>query len=584
MSNNLGLKEIKIILSFMKPYKIIFFSLFLCVTVISFISMLYPYLLGMMINEMLYHRNIDFFIVTGSIYLALFIGERLIHFIQSNIWTYLSTKFLFDIRKTMFDRVITSKAHILSDIKTGNLIWLINNDTSMFMDLIHMNIFNMFNTFIRFLLSVLLVFSISYKLAILMFLVVPTAIYISMYFSRKAQAAYNEYRSKNGQFISWVFEILNGIREVQLVAGERNVTWYFVKKMSELIRIKIGTSYVELASERAIALISMISDLCIYVVSGILIINGNLTVGGFVASVEYFNKANISLKNLNEANVRIRNDMVSIVRVFNVLNMETERAKSKLPSINIVNGKIEYKDISFSYNDQDFILEGLNLQIEPGEKIAIVGKSGAGKSTLVSLLTGLYRPNEGSILIDDTDISACSLNSLRKHIGIVQQDVLLFDGTIRYNLSLAKSSCIDVEIWEACKKAYAADFISNLPNGLDTIIGRSGVNLSGGQRQRIAIARIILKSPKILVFDEATSALDYEAEKAIQKAWDELSKGRTSIIIAHRLTTILNSDRVAVLQDGKIIACDNHLKLMKSCEHYMQLFYEQYFGAGESAV
>jgi ATP-binding cassette subfamily B protein len=573
------MEKAKKIWHFMRPYKASFFSLFFCVTVISFIGLLYPYLLGMMVNEIFYNKNIGFFVIIGTIYVILFFGERLIHLIQSLIWTYLANKFQFDIRKELFTRIITSKASTLSSIRTGDFMWVINGDTEMFMDLIHMNIFHMFNTLVRFVMSVAFVFFISYKLAILMLILVPLTIYVSSYISKKIQKKNKLYREKYGKFISWVYELISGIREIQLLSGERNATRSFLKRLSELVRLKIGIGAVELVSDRSIGLISLISDLCLYVLSAVLIIQGEITLGGFVAAIEYFGKANLSLKNLNEANIRIRNNMVSINRVFDILSLETEAEREKAPDIRIHAGKIEYKNVSFGYIEGKKILEKINLQINPGEKVAIVGRSGVGKSTMISLLTGLYKADEGAVKIDGTDIAACSPKSLRKNIGIVQQENHLFDHTIRYNLMLANPKCTVEEMWEACRQADAADFIRALPDGMDTVIGKNGTALSGGQRQRIAIARIILKNPKILVFDEATSALDFQAEKEVQKHWDSLCTGRTVIIIAHRLTTILNSDRVAVLNEGRITACDHHLKLLKTCEDYKTLFQEQYINA-----
>ncbi|AJQ26606.1 ABC transporter ATP-binding protein [Pelosinus fermentans] len=576
-------KELQIIWELAKPYKISFFLLFFCVTVISLISVIYPYLLGMMINEMIYHRNMQFFMVAGLVYVVLFLGERLMHFIQSNIWTYLSTKFLFDIRKKVFNKIITSKAKTLADSNTGDVISIINRDTSMFMDLIHMNIFHMFNILVRFILSIVFVSAINDTLVILMLIVIPTSIYISSYYSKKQKLIFSEYRDLYGSFISWVYEMLNGIREIQLLASENTVRRSFTKKLMEILRLQNSTYYTEFISERTIVLVSLFSDLSLYVVSGILIIKGELTVGGFIAAIEYFNKANFALKNLNEASMRIGNNLSSVKKISKLLSLQTETERITCRDIGIKQGHIEYIDVSFGYNEK-IILDNINLTISQGEKMAIVGESGAGKSTLVSLITRLYTPTKGVIKIDGTDISQCSLKSLRRAIGVVQQEVVLFDGTIKDNLLLARPKSTEREILDACEQSYAMGFIRKLPDGLNTIIGKSGLNLSGGQKQRIAIARIILKNPKILIFDEATSALDYEAEKAIQAAWDRLSKNRTSIIIAHRLTTILNSDKVAVINNGKIVSCDHHLKLINECEYYQQLFHKQYLGVKACAI
>jgi ABC-type multidrug transport system fused ATPase/permease subunit len=231
------------------------------------------------------------------------------------------------------------------------------------------------------------------------------------------------------------------------------------------------------------------------------------------------------------------------------------------------------------------VFSKLQLNINSGEKIALVGKSGEGKSTLASLLLRFYNPQEGNIFIDNQDISTVSIESLRKNIGIVWQDILLFHGTIRENLLIAKENANEEEIWDVLEKANIADFINSLKDKLDTVIGSRYQGLSGGQKQRIGIARILLKNPKILIFDEATSALDFESEQVIKNSWSELSKGRTILVIAHRLSTIIDCDRVAVLSNGEIVACRKHLELVGKCTAYDEIYKEQYEGEkGEKVI
>jgi ATP-binding cassette subfamily B protein len=576
--NNCGKKKDNIIWKFIKPYKISFLLMFINVTIISFISMIYPFLIGMMIDEVFYHKNFSFFIILAVLYVIFFVGENSILFVQVNIWSYLQPKFLFDIRKKLLEKIIYAKPSFLSDIRTGDLIACINNDTNEILYLIHFNIFHLINIFLRFLMSVMFILLISYKLLILMVVTIPLATYISLFFAKKINKKSSEYRKRYGNYISWTFEILNGLRDVKIFSGDRSVTRKFVKYCSDMIRLKIKVNLTQLASERLISLIVLISDLSLYIISAYLYINNSLTIGGFIAVISYFGMANLAFKQMNEANIDIQNRLVSVKKVMELLIEEGEEYNKNLTSISIPRGQIEYSNVSFNYNNEEQVLKNISLNINSGEQVAIVGKSGTGKSTMISLLLRFFNLNEGVIKIDGTDISKCSLKSLRENVGVVHQNVLIFDGTIRYNLSLSKKNCSEHEIWDACNKAYATEFIKNLPNGLDTVVGRGGISLSGGQKQRIAIARIIIKNPKILVFDEATSSLDYEAEKAVQSAWKSLREGKTTIVIAHRLSTVLHSDRVAVLHEGNIISYDHHLKLLKDCIYYRDLFQEQYLG------
>lgn len=576
--------QLKKIYTFVKPYRVTFLNLFACILITSFIGMLYPYIFATLIDEVFYHRNMEFFKIIVLSYGVIYIGEASLHLVLNSLWAYLMTRFLFDIRRKVFEKILCLKAKFLSDSKTGELIARVNNDTNEFMNLIHWNIFYLTANVMRLIISIVLVTVISYKLSLLMFVLIPLSVYATLYFGHKNRDYFKAYRKEYGNGISWLSELVRGMREVKLLATERNVTKEFVHIWSHLIRLKVKTNMVSYWSSRVIALISLLSDLSLYAVAGVLVVKGELTVGGFVAAIEYFSKTNSLLKNLNEKNQKIQKNMVSIDRVFALLSEETEESNRKLLDLQVTVGQIELRQVSFAYNPENLVLRDVNLIIQPGEHLSIVGRSGAGKSTLAGLLLRLYDPVDGEIRIDGKQIREYSLKSLRNHIGMVQQETLIFNGTIRYNLRLGNPKAKDTEIWQACEKASIADVIRNLPQGLDTIIGTGGINLSGGQRQRIAIARIFLKNPKILIFDEATSALDFEAEQAVKQAWKELSQDRTSIIIAHRLSTILDSDRVAVLEGGQIVGCDHHLKLLEYCPAYKKLFGEQYLGEKEGEL
>ncbi|MCX7923153.1 MAG: ABC transporter ATP-binding protein/permease [Clostridia bacterium] len=575
-ANNLTTNRLKLIWQFAKPYKFSFFNSFFCHTVADFINILYPFIFGLLIDEVFYHKNMDFFKTIVISYGILFVGQALLSFVQTSVGTYIYARFMFDVKRKIFEKIFTLKASYLSSSQTGDLITRTNKDADEVMNLILWSVLFMLSNFMKILAAVVFVITVSVKIALLMFVAVPLSVFIALYFGKKVRTKFEAYRENYGRYIGWVYEMISGVREIQLLAGERNVTRHFVRYCSKLINLKIKSSLIELYSERTNAFVSLLSDVSLYAVSALLIIKGEMTVGGFIAAAGYFGIARESLKFLSETNIRLQNNMVSINKVFEILEQDMEPQESSAPDIVVSTGNIEFKGVAFRYNEQSNVLEDIDLSIKNGEKIAIVGKSGAGKSTILNLLLRFYEPQKGSIEIDGQDIQKYSLKSLRRSIGIVQQEALMFDGTISYNLKLGNPHCNEADMWEACSKASIADFIRTLPQGFDTVIGEGGVNLSGGQRQRLAIARIILKNPRILIFDEATSALDYESEKTVQQACDELRQGRTSISIAHRLSTIVSSDRVAVLHEGKIVSFDHHLKLLESCEYYRQLFREQY--------
>ncbi|HEX2926735.1 MAG TPA: ABC transporter ATP-binding protein [Ruminiclostridium sp.] len=573
-------KPVRTILGFMKPYSVCFVNLFLTILAASFVYLIYPYIFAFMIDRVFYKGDWNLFKTVVIAYTIIFIGEQAIQIILNMEWAYLVTKFIFDIRRKLFEKIFRIKASFLSNAQTGDLVARLNNDPPQVMELLHWHVLFTASNVIRLIITFVIVFFINMKLAVLMLVVIPASVYISLFFTNKIKNIYEQYRKDYGKYISWIYEMLQGMREIQLFAAERSVAKRFVSFSKKLVHARVRASNIEFVSQTANSLISLLSDLFLYIASAILISNKELSIAGFVATMEYFAMCNYLLRSINDSNFMRQNNKVSIKKVLDILEEETEDTRENLPQINITGGEIEFSKVSFYYEKGLPVLKNIDLHIKKGEKISLVGVSGAGKSTMVGLLQRFYEPQEGCIKIDGTDICQCDLKSLRRSIGIVNQESILFDGTIRENLKLGNRKCSEKEMWEACKKAYIDDFVRRLPDKLDTVIGSEGINISGGQKQRIAIARVFLKNPKIIVFDEATSALDFEAETAVKKAWQELSAGKTSIVIAHRLSTILDSDRVAVLHDGRIVSFDTHKKLLESCEHYNRLFRDQYLIEG----
>ncbi|MGB4491448.1 MAG: ATP-binding cassette domain-containing protein, partial [Halanaerobiales bacterium] len=302
-----------------------------------------------------------------------------------------------------------------------------------------------------------------------------------------------------------------------------------------------------------------------------------LTVGELVAFLIYVNMFMRPIRRIANLNEQYQRAMTGFGRFQEILAVKPDIVEEENPLVlKDVRGEIEYRNVSFSYDNDSQVLEDINLKIKSGETIAFVGPSGAGKTTLCNLLPRFYEINKGAILLDGIDIRDLSLKSLRANIGIVQQDVFLFNGTIRDNIAYGKPGATDEEIVEAAKKAAAHDFIMELSNGYETEIGERGVKLSGGQKQRISIARTFLKNPPILILDEATSSLDNESERVIQQSLDQLAKGRTTLIIAHRLSTIQNADRIIVLAEEGIVQEGTHNTLINSKGLYRDLYLSQF--------
>jgi ABC-type multidrug transport system fused ATPase/permease subunit len=573
----------KYILKNALKFKWKFIILFFCIITSSFIGITYPYIFGRLVDEVFYKKNMSVFINIVIIYGAIYLVEQLLHLVLNITWAQLMTRFLFVIRKDLFNKTLSLTPKFLSDIHTGDVVKRINNDVEEFMNFIHWNVFYTIASMLRLVLAILALFFLNYKIAMLVIALIPINVLLSKYLGIKAKSFYRRKADKEGILSSWLFEIIKGMREICLLGAENEILKKFTHRTIEIMRIKINSDKVEIVNERLNSSVSLISTLILYVLAGYLVFKGEFTVGAFVASVDYFGRATNLFNSLSQKSIAIQNNIVGIERVQNLLEEESENYEGK--ALSVTEGNISFSNIEFSYNEQNKVFSKLQLNIKAGEKIALVGKSGEGKSTLASLLLRFYKIDAGTIFIDNQDINLVSIESLRRNIGIVWQDILLFDGTIRENLLIAKENASEEEIWAALKKANIADFINSLKDKLDTVIGSKHQGLSGGQKQRIGIARILLKNPKILIFDEATSALDFESEQVIKSTWMELSEGRTILVIAHRLSTIIDCDRVAVLSNGEIAACNHHSELIGKCTAYDEIYKEQYEGEkGEKAV
>jgi ABC-type multidrug transport system fused ATPase/permease subunit len=491
-------------------------------------------------------------------------------------WARLMTKFLFDIRSAIFQKVLSYRGEKLTNLYSGDLIARMNYDVAEFMNFIHWNVFYTIGGILNLLLSLGFIFYLNGWIGLFTLALTPLIVYTSRKFSKMAKKFYQEIAEKNGLLSSWLFEIMKGMQEIRLLGAAKNVLSDYVGKTVKIMRLQIKSGSVEIAAERVNAGISLLAQMVLYVISAIFIINGNLTVGGFTACVSYFGTCTAVFNTLNNKVVNIAANMVSIDRVADILNETSEQYNSHVPNITIEKGDISFSDVWFRYQNEIDVLKSISFRIAPGERVALVGHSGAGKTTIANLLYKLYETDCGTICIDGINVNEYNLHNLRDQIGIVHQETILFDGTIRFNLSFSNDQKVDNQLWKALKMAHLDAYIATLPSGLDTQIGSGGIAFSGGQKQRLAIARIFVKNPKILIFDEATSSLDHETEGVITSCWEELCKDRTILVIAHRLSTILNSDKVAVIADGRIVGFEHHRNLLETCPAYVELFQEQY--------
>ena len=567
-------KRLKYLWIFAKPYKGSFVNAFLCIVFTSIISMLYPLVFGLLVDEVFYNKDLNFFIIIVIGYFAIYLVEQLLHLILNIIWPYQFHVYLLEIRRAVYKKIISLKYEKISTMPLGDLIGKVNWQSDAFVELLHRNLAYLFANTIKVALIIVIVFMVSPYLGALLLISVPISYYVSFILGKKIGEKKVGANESYKNFQSWIFEMISGIRDLKLIDAGKTVAEK-CRGLLEIYNKKIQVmTKAEIFSDRVCALIAIITDISLYVISGILIYQDKITVGAFIAVISYFEVSNSLLKGINKYWGMIHGNNVIIDDVIQILEAPVDE-NDKEKDIVISKGDISLKNLSFSYGEKK-VLNNISVNIKAGERVAIVGKSGAGKSTIVNIMMGLLSAEKGQVYIDSTDISEVNVKSIRNQLGIVQQEVFVFDGTIRDNLKIANENCSDDEMAEAIIKAGLGEYFENLENGLDTIVGQEGINMSGGEKQRIAIARLLLRNAKILIFDEPTSSLDSETESYVINVWNETIQNKTSIIIAHRLSTILNADKVLVLKDGELCGYGNHDELLSNNECYQELFREQY--------
>jgi ATP-binding cassette, subfamily B, bacterial len=565
------------ILRFAIEFKMPFINTFISMIVLNVSYMVFPLLFSVMVDEVFVYQNKNFYVMLIIANLAIYVFQMGIVLVQVLAVAYLSNRFLFDIRLKVFQKMQHIKAANYQSKLIGDLAAVINKDVDDIMTVINVNYFNIVINYVQIIACVIFVLLIHYKIAILMLVIIPVTTFIAVGFGRLVNGKTEVYRREYGKHISWVYEILSGIREIHMLNAAKEINRVFLQGRAGLIREKAQISWFELLSERVNSGICMLANLCIYVYGGYLVTQGDITLGNMMAILWFFALLKMSLTAAAQKSVAAQGNLVGVSNVAMLLAEGEEEDGYRRNPLRLTEGTIQFENVGFSYNSEKEVLNDINLTVLRGQKIAIVGASGSGKTTMVNLLLRFYDSYSGKISIDSQDIREISLRSLRNSIGYVQQETLIFEESIRYNLRLGNKRATEQQMIGVLKEVNLWSVISRLPKGLDTVIGVEGFNLSGGQRQRLAIARILLKDPKILIFDEATSALDTSTEKEVLNAWNHLSKNRTTLIIAHRLTTILETDKVAVIKAGKLAGFDHNSVLLKNCDEYKRLFEKQYF-------
>ncbi|PNW42209.1 UNVERIFIED_CONTAM: LuxR family transcriptional regulator [Euhalothece sp. KZN 001] len=513
----------------------------------------------------------------AAITALVFLLQKIAQYGQDLLMAKVALAVAYQVRTAVYGHLQTLSIDYFETTRTGDLSYRLTEDIDRVGEVVN----NIFHQFIPSVLQLFAVFAyviyLNWQLTLALLIVAPLIAFLISWFGEKVQTLSRRSQNRISDLSSLLTEVFSGMRLVQAFAAEDYTLNKFCTEAEHNRKARYAAERLKAIQFPIVGFLEALAVLLLFLLGGWQIAAGNLTTSEFISYgagvLMLIDPISITTSNYNE----FKQGEASVARVFELMTIEprvqNEPNAIELP---VIQGKVTYHDVSFAYpQSQQSVLEDINLTIKPGEMLALVGASGAGKTSLVNLLPRFYDPQQGEILIDGINIRHVTLNSLRRQIGIVPQDTLLFSGTIAENIAFGQPEMSLEAITNAAKVANADQFISQLSQGYFTDVGERGVNLSGGQRQRIAIARAVLLDPKILILDEATSALDSESEALVQEALDRLLKDRTVLIIAHRLTTVRNADRILVLEQGKIIEMGTHEQLLNQASRYAQFHGQQ---------
>ncbi|EMI14923.1 ABC transporter ATP-binding protein [Bacillus altitudinis] len=563
--------------SYYKPYMGLFILDFSCAVLAALLELSFPLAISKVMDDLLPNGDWDAIWFWGILLLVLYVISSTMHYVVTYFGHKLGINIETDMRNQLFSHVQRMSFRFFDKKKTGKLVSRMTNDLMDIGEIAHHGPEDLFIAIMTLTGAFGLMLSINWQLAVLTFIVVPFLIGLSVYFTKKMSAAFDKMFSSIGQFHSRVENNISGIRVVKAFGNESHEMDRFIEHNEQFRKTKL-TTYQMMAVHTAVSHFLIKSVTVFGLVCGAwFVLQKNMTYGEFVSFVLLTGIFLGPIQQINAVIEMYPKGAAGFKRFASLIDQSPdEKDADDAIEVDQLNGDIVFEHVSFQYESDKPVLHDINLEVKQGETIAVVGPSGAGKSTLCSLLPRFYEWQEGTITIDGIETRKMTLPSLRRQIGVVQQDIYLFHGTIRENILYGKLDASDEEVWQAVEKAQLKDLVNSLPNGLDTIIGERGMMLSGGQKQRISIARIFLKNPPIFILDEATSSLDTETESFIQGSLEELSEGRTTFIIAHRLATIQHADRIVVLTKEGIKEQGRHEDLLEMDGMYRRLYETQF--------
>lgn len=565
------------ILSYIKPYMHrLIFAMF-CTIMAAAGNLYIPWIIKDMIDEVLADKNGTMLNWIAASIIAIFVVRGLFWYGQNYLMSYVGQSVIIDIRAAVFKKLQRLNVSFYDKNKTGTIMSYVTNDVNALQSAMVENTIEMITEGFILIGSVVAMIYLDWRLTLFTVCTFPVVLWFMEFFGKKIRKTGGRIQECTADITSVLQESVASARVIKSFVREDYEVDRFDVENRANFRANMKNAQLMATLTPVVELVAAIGVTMIIWYGGNNVINGTITAGSLVAFLTYAVNISNPIKRLTRVIGNIQKALAAAQRVFMIIDMPEEIAESRdakqLPE---VSGKVEFQNVSFAYDDKGNVITDLSFSVKPGEVIAIVGPSGAGKSTIANLLPRFYDVNKGDIKIDGHSVREVTLDSLREQVGIVPQETMLFNGSVYNNILYGRLDATKEEIEAAAKAANAHDFIMQLTDGYETKLGDRGVNLSGGQRQRIAIARAILKNPRILILDEATSALDTESERVVQEALDRLMVGRTSFVIAHRLSTVKNADKILVLEKGNLVESGTHDELLALDGLYAHLYKIQY--------
>lgn len=562
---------IKEFIKYYKPYKKLFMLDMLAAFTVALCDLVYPLITRSIMNDVVPNKDLRMLIVCAITLLVIFIIKAGLNYFMQYWGHVVGVRMQGDMRSYVFTHLQKLPNSYFNNNKTGVIMSRIINDLMEVSELAHHGPEDLFISIVMFLGSFFILIGINVELTLIVFTILPIIVIYAISQRKRMNKAFKETRVKTGDVNATLENSIAGMKVTKSFCTEKEELEKFNESNQVFKKAREGAYKVMAQYFSGMFLLIDILELIVLIVAGYFTYMGYITIGDFTAYLLYVKMFIQPLRKLINFTEQYQNGMTGFERFMEIINEETEKEPENPIELENIKGNIEIENVSFTYEDDNEVFKNLSLSIEAGKTVALVGPSGGGKTTLCNMIPRFFDFDNGDIKIDGISIKDVSLKSLRENIGVVAQDVFLFTGTIKENITIGKTDASDEDIIDACKKARIHDFIMTLPDKYNTHIGERGVKLSGGQKQRVSIARIFLKNPPIMILDEATSALDNVTENEIQKSLEELGKNRTNLVVAHRLSTIKNADEIIVLTENGIEERGTHQELVEKKGVYYKL-------------